>query len=106
RRRPRTDAAGWVLRVSGGKIARRCQCFRLTVPERVTPQNRGCISGNVIASAAKQSVLSLRGEMDCFAALAMTGAVGRMGGASEAGHAQPRERYPLISAKMMGFAKG
>jgi hypothetical protein len=27
---------------------------------------------NVIASAAKQSILSLRGEMDCFAALAMT----------------------------------
>jgi len=28
--------------------------------------------GAVIASAAKQSILSLRGEMDCFAALAMT----------------------------------
>jgi hypothetical protein len=27
----------------------------------------------VIASEAKQSILSLRGEMDCFAALAMTG---------------------------------
>ncbi len=27
---------------------------------------------HVIASAAKQSILSLRGEMDCFAALAMT----------------------------------
>src|SRR6266705_3025376 len=27
---------------------------------------------DVIASAAKQSILSLRGEMDCFAALAMT----------------------------------
>jgi hypothetical protein len=27
---------------------------------------------NVIASAAKQSILSLRGAMDCFAALAMT----------------------------------
>jgi hypothetical protein len=26
----------------------------------------------VIASAAKQSILSLRGEMDCFASLAMT----------------------------------
>jgi hypothetical protein len=26
----------------------------------------------VIASAAKQSILSLRGEIDCFAALAMT----------------------------------
>jgi len=26
----------------------------------------------VIASAAKQSILSLRGKMDCFAALAMT----------------------------------
>jgi hypothetical protein len=26
----------------------------------------------VIASAAKQTILSLRGEMDCFAALAMT----------------------------------
>jgi hypothetical protein len=26
----------------------------------------------VIASEAKQSILSLRGEMDCFAALAMT----------------------------------
>jgi hypothetical protein len=25
------------------------------------------IYGNVIASAAKQSILSLRGEMDCFA---------------------------------------
>ena len=27
----------------------------------------------VIASAAKQSILSLRGKMDCFASLAMTG---------------------------------
>jgi hypothetical protein len=27
---------------------------------------------DVIASEAKQSILSLRGEMDCFAALAMT----------------------------------
>src|SRR5882724_5391203 len=27
---------------------------------------------DVIASAAKQSILSLRGKMDCFAALAMT----------------------------------
>jgi hypothetical protein len=27
---------------------------------------------NVIASAAKQSTLSLRGGMDCFASLAMT----------------------------------
>ena len=27
---------------------------------------------HVIASAAKQSILSLRGKMDCFAALAMT----------------------------------
>jgi len=27
---------------------------------------------NVIASEAKQSILSLRGEMDCFASLAMT----------------------------------
>jgi hypothetical protein len=26
----------------------------------------------VIASEAKQSILSLRGEMDCFASLAMT----------------------------------
>jgi hypothetical protein len=31
------------------------------------------VSGlHVIASAAKQSILSLRGEMDCFASLAMT----------------------------------
>jgi hypothetical protein len=27
----------------------------------------------VIASEAKQSILPLRGDMDCFAALAMTG---------------------------------
>jgi hypothetical protein len=27
---------------------------------------------DVIASEAKQSILSLRGEMDCFASLAMT----------------------------------
>jgi hypothetical protein len=27
---------------------------------------------HVIASAAKQSILSFRGQMDCFAALAMT----------------------------------
>jgi hypothetical protein len=39
---------------------------------------RVCSSANarlqfhVIASAAKQSILSLRGAMDCFAALAMT----------------------------------
>jgi len=31
-----------------------------------------CLEFYVIASAAKQSILSLRGEMDCFAALAMT----------------------------------
>jgi hypothetical protein len=30
------------------------------------------IEAAVTASAAKQSILSLRGEMDCFAALAMT----------------------------------
>src|SRR5260370_42710521 len=30
----------------------------------------------VIASAAKQSTLPLRGDMDCFAALAMTGLAG------------------------------
>src|SRR6266576_5826697 len=31
----------------------------------------------VIASAAKQSILSLRGQMDCFASLAMTERVAR-----------------------------
>jgi len=31
----------------------------------------------VIASAAKQSILSLRGKMDCFASLAMTVSVAR-----------------------------
>jgi len=31
-----------------------------------------CQGFHVIASAAKQSILSLRGKMDCFAALAMT----------------------------------
>jgi hypothetical protein len=30
---------------------------------------------DVVASAAKQSILSLRGKMDCFAALAMTAGV-------------------------------
>jgi hypothetical protein len=30
------------------------------------------MNSNVIASAAKQSILSLHGDMDCFAALAMT----------------------------------
>jgi hypothetical protein len=35
---------------------------------------------HVIASEAKQSILSLRGKMDCFAALAMTvSAARRMG---------------------------
>src|SRR5882757_3498053 len=33
---------------------------------------------DVIASAAKQSILSLRGQMDCFASLAMTERVARM----------------------------
>jgi len=31
-----------------------------------------CLELHVIASAAKQSILSLRGKMDCFALLAMT----------------------------------
>jgi len=31
-----------------------------------------CLELHVIASAAKQSILSLRGKMDCFASLAMT----------------------------------
>jgi len=36
------------------------------------PRNSYPKLSNVIASAAKQSILSFRGEMDCFAALAMT----------------------------------
>jgi hypothetical protein len=32
----------------------------------------GALRFHVIASAAKQSILSLRGKMDCFATLAMT----------------------------------
>src|SRR5712691_11793602 len=40
---------------------------------RIAPRDRECASGlAVIASAAKQSILSLRGAMDCFASLAMT----------------------------------
>ncbi len=41
---------------------------------RLAPRERSRMRNyiNVIASAAKQSILSLRGEMDCFAALAMT----------------------------------
>ena len=31
-----------------------------------------CLELHVIASAAKQSILSLRGKMDCFASLALT----------------------------------
>ena len=36
-----------------------------------------CLELHVIASAAKQSILSYRGAMDCFAALAMTVSVAR-----------------------------
>jgi len=36
-----------------------------------------CLELHVIASAAKQSILPLRGKMDCFAALAMTARVSR-----------------------------
>src|SRR5260221_7175860 len=39
---------------------------------RIRPRDRGCLRGNVIASGAKQSILPLLGEMDCFAPLAMT----------------------------------
>jgi hypothetical protein len=41
---------------------------------RFAPRDREVVSGfAVIASAAKQSILSfLRGKMDCFASLAMT----------------------------------
>src|SRR6267378_4133064 len=40
---------------------------------RTAPRGREAASGfGVIASAAKQSILPSRGEMDCFAALAMT----------------------------------
>jgi hypothetical protein len=41
---------------------------------RFAPRDRGLMPGIVIArsDATKQSILSFRGEMDCFAALAMT----------------------------------
>ena len=39
---------------------------------RTARRDRKRVCLDVIASAAKQSILSLRGEMDCFAALAMT----------------------------------
>jgi hypothetical protein len=39
---------------------------------RIAPRDLYACLEFVIASAAKQSILSLRGEMDCFAALAMT----------------------------------
>src|SRR5713101_4884916 len=40
---------------------------------RIAPRDRGCMFGfPVIASEAKQSILSLCREMDCFASLAMT----------------------------------
>jgi hypothetical protein len=39
---------------------------------RSAPRARNACLETVIASAAKQSILSLRGKMDCFAALAMT----------------------------------
>jgi hypothetical protein len=35
----------------------------------IPPRDRRLMWSNVIASAAKQSILSLRCEMDCFAAL-------------------------------------
>jgi hypothetical protein len=41
---------------------------------RIAPRDREVMFGigDVIASEAKQSILSLCGEMDCFASLAMT----------------------------------
>jgi hypothetical protein len=39
---------------------------------RAAPRERGFTWSTVIASEAKQSILSLRGAMDCFASLAMT----------------------------------
>jgi len=42
---------------------------------RIAPRDRGVVSGfDVIArsEATKQSILFLRGKMDCFASLAMT----------------------------------
>ena len=52
---------------------------------------------SVIASAAKQSILSLRGAMDCFAALAMT--AGQDGllrlARNDGGHGEKSDRSPL-----------
>ena len=45
---------------------------------------------HVIASAAKQSILSLRGKMDCFAALAMTAGAMDCFAAPVIGHAFAR----------------
>jgi len=46
--------------------------MRLFASRHCEPTGRANARLDVIASAAKQSILPLRGEMDCFAALAMT----------------------------------
>jgi hypothetical protein len=43
-----------------------------TTRAHFAPRDRGFTWSNVIASEAKKSILSLRRDMDCFAALAMT----------------------------------
>src|SRR6267143_3328977 len=71
-------------------------------------------SQTVIASEAKQSILPLRGEMDCFAALAMTAntrsrprrpmrpsRIPPKEGVGNAGcpwHPQPRVRFALVKS--------
>jgi hypothetical protein len=62
-------------------------------------------SHSVIASVAKQSILSFRDKMDCFASLAMT-AVG--GGTAPLHQRRPRERGDpyAVPVEITGSASG
>src|SRR6266403_346925 len=66
---------------------------------RIAPRGREVVSAVIARSeATKQSILSLRGEMDCFASLAMTAPARRMGGA---------KRYPSVAVgEDDGFREG
>jgi hypothetical protein len=63
RGRARTPGVSCALSIGGGSFIN---------SGAIALRERGFTSSNVIASEAKQSILSLRCKMDCFASLAMT----------------------------------
>jgi len=69
---PLPVSRGWLASIAASQNATFCPPWRRRpVPEQNAGQGRP-LRPPVIASEAKQSILSLCGSMDCFASLAMT----------------------------------